>query len=83
MFQNFDLWPGRAMNPNRLSRLLQPEPNSLPAGQLSQPLPAGFAVCPVGMVPPFWQQLYVAAYERARATLQPQPPARLNLECWN
>jgi hypothetical protein len=72
-----------AMNPNRLSHLVQPEPLTLPAGQPASVLPAGFAVCPFGLVPASWQQLYAAAYERARATLEPQWSGRLNLECWN
>jgi hypothetical protein len=72
------------MNPNRLLRLLHPEPSTLPADPSHPVVPTGFAVCPFGLVQPGWQQLYAAAYERARAALQPQRlHHRLNLECWN
>jgi hypothetical protein len=70
------------MNQNRLPRLLQPEP--VPAANPGAILPAGFAVCPMGLVQSVWQQqLYQAAFERAQATLAPPRHHRLNLECWN
>jgi hypothetical protein len=72
------------MQPNRLSQwfeenvvdVRQPEnqPRSL----------AGFTVCPVQLMQQPWQaQLYQAAYEQARATLEAQSAQPVFKLCWN
>jgi hypothetical protein len=70
---------------NRLSHLFQSEPVAVSAPGPRPLVPMGFAVCPMGLMQGAWQQqLYQAAYERARALLAPPRTHRLlNLECWN
>jgi hypothetical protein len=74
---------GESVMNNRLSHLWHPEPVAPNPVAL---VPAGFAVCPIGWLAGAWQQqIYQAAYDRARALLVPPRTQqyRLNLEHWN
>jgi hypothetical protein len=67
------------MSTNRFLAFPRPEPDPAPAVRAG-----AFAFCPVALVPGSWaQQVYEAAYARARAAVEPRRPVLLSLECWN